>query len=227
MAYGGRITKIMKENSSQMLFAELGIPVIEKTKVIQWINSVPEKQWIWNAYRNCYLLPVMTKNGKIQEKDFTHSNLNIQNFIWAKNVPDFIKKYFEEHVFSWAKTTSRIAITCTMPEQQNPVHIDCSPKMFNVTQHKFRIVIQGCSDTLYFKTRKGKIWAPLTNKPFIIDGSWPHGMINNSKHPKYTLCFGSPWSYSDSYPGLNPLLFVNKNDLPGSYYKYFNPKYKI
>ena len=84
MAYGGRITKIMKENSSQMLFAELGIPVIEKTKVIQWINSVPEKQWIWNAYRNCYLLPVMTKNGKIQEKDFTHSNLNIQNFIWAK-----------------------------------------------------------------------------------------------------------------------------------------------
>ena len=114
-----------------------------------------------------------------------------------------------------------------MPEQQNPVHIDCSPKMFNVTQHKFRIVIQGCSDTLYFKTRKGKIWAPLTNKPFIIDGSWPHGMINNSKHPKYTLCFGSPWSYSDSYPGLNPLLFVNKNDLPGSYYKYFNPKYKI
>ena len=142
-----------------------------------------------------------------------------------KYVPDFIRQYFEQNVFIWTKIRSRIMIIKTMPQSQNPIHIDSSPNTFHTTQHKFRIVVQGTSDSLYFETKNKKVWAPFTEKPFIIDGSWPHGMINHCALPKYTICLGAPWTHSDYWPDLKPLIFTKPYKMPESYQKYFNSKY--
>ena len=115
----------------------------------------------------------------------------------------------------------------TRPYKENKIHIDCSPDRFHTTQNKLRIVLQGLTDSLYFETKQGRVYAPQTEKPFLIDGAWPHGMINSSYLPKYTICLGSPWTQSNSYPALKPLMYKDTTkNLPINYEKYFDKKYK-
>ena len=210
----------------KMLFAELDIPLIDKFNTISWLSEVPEKYWFFDDYRQCFLLSLMTRNNETNISDRIQPNVstNMMEYTWAKFTPDFIKTYFEKNIFNWTKMKSRITIIKTVAGGYNPIHIDCLPEQFNTIQHKLRIVIQGASDTLYFEARKGKIWAPLTEKPFIIDGGWPHGMINNSNLCKYTICFGHPWTHSDQYPGLNPLISIDYKELPENYEKWFKMK---
>ena len=208
----------------KMLFAELDLAPFDKKRVVKWIESLPERYWFWDSYRECYMLPLMTKTGGFGKSD-TENSSNTKDFLWTDFSSHFIREYFENHIFNWTKTKSRIVIIRTMPKKQNRIHIDCSPEAFNTIQYKFRIVVQGASDSLYFETRNGKVKAPVTEKPFIMDGSWPHGMINDSTLVKYTICLGSPWTQSDHYPGLQPLLFMDMSELPISYSKYFHPKY--
>lgn len=207
----------------KMLFAELGLPMIDKSRVVKWLAEVPDNCWLFDTYRQCLMLPLMTRNGKLKRADMLQHNVqtDITKFSWTDITPTFIRSYFEKNIFNWTKIKSRIVIIKTPGGGENPVHIDCFPQAFNTIQHKLRIVVQGTSDSLYFKTRKGKIWAPFTEKPFIMDGSWPHGMINNNKLTKYTICFGSPWTHSNSYPRLNTLISIDKKELPEHYEKYF------
>ena len=204
-----------------MLFAELDIHTIDKKQTIEWLDRLDEKYWLWNEYRTCHLLGLMTQTGDFSESKVINS-LCKNRFFWTAFVPNFIKEYFENDIFTWTKTKSRVMIIRTKAYQENKVHIDCSPEKFHTTQHKFRIVIQGNTNSLYFRTKKGDIWAPSTQKPFIIDGSWPHGMINNSPLPKYTIALGAPWEHCDSYPGYNPLLWTDTSQLPKSYEKWFD-----
>ena len=210
----------------KMLFAELNIKTINKKQTIEWLNNLDEKYWFWNEYRTCDLLALMTQTGDFHRSKAENNPFN-SDFFWTPFVPDFIKKYFEENIFTWTKTKSRIMIIRTKAYKENKIHIDCSPQKFHTTQHKFRIVVQGNTDSLYFRTKKKDIWAPSTQKPFIIEGSWPHGMINNSPLPKYTIALGAPWTHCDSYHGYNPLLWINTDQLPESYGSWFDlKKYK-
>ena len=214
--------------NQKLLFAELDIPVLDRARTLLWLDGIPDEFWVQDPYRKCLMLPVLTRNGGSRESDLLqfHVETPLEEFSWVHFTPDFIRKYFEENIFNWTKTKGRIVICKTAPGGENPVHIDCFPETFNTLQHKLRIVIQGASDTLYFETRDGKIPAPQTTKPFIMDGSWPHGMINNSSSFKYTLCFGSPWTHSDYYPGLNTLLSSEGKKMPECYEKYFHPRFK-
>ena len=168
------------------------MPLIDKAQVVNWIETLPENLWLWSHYRQCHILPLMTKTGGMKKTDTDQRNHSNTKLLWTDIVPDFIRDYFEKYIFTWTKTRGRITVIKTSAKGENPVHIDCSPSTFNMTQHKFRIVVQGNSDSLYFETSNGKVWAPKTEKPFIMDGSWPHGMKNNCPFPKYTLGLGSP-----------------------------------
>ena len=211
-----------------MLFAELNIKTIDKKRTAEWLNSLDEKYWFWDEYRTCDLLALMTQSGEFDEESAKKNNSAQDYFFWTAFVPDFIREYFENHIFTWTKMKSRILVIRTKAYQENKVHIDCSPKVFHTIQHKFRIVVQGNTDSLYFRTKKKNIWAPSTQKPFIIDGSWPHGMINNNPFPKYTIVLGAPWASCSSHPGYNPLLFTEQDQLPESYKNWFDfKKYKL
>ena len=209
----------------KMLFGEMSLPLIDKAKALKWLENLKEELWFWDDYRNCSMLSLMNQTGDMTKEGSKNENKK-SNFLWTKCAPPFIKAYFEKHVWTWTKMKSRIIVIRTRPGQSHFVHIDCSPDKFKTIQHKFRIVLQGQTDSLYFETSKGKIYAPQTEKPFIMDGSWPHGMTNTSPLTKYTLCLGAPWSHSDYYPGLKPLIYARAKDLPSSYQQYFNPKYK-
>jgi hypothetical protein len=94
----------------------------------------------------------------------------------------------------------------TQPNFANYEHIDCDPHELNTQQHKFRIVLQGQTDTLYFITDQGNVAAPNIEGAFIMDGGWPHGMINNTDNVKITIAVGAPWTGNKVYDNVTAVL---------------------
>jgi hypothetical protein len=109
----------------------------------------------------------------------------------------------------------------TQPTFSNYEHIDCDPHELNTKQHKFRIVLQGRTDTLYFITNQGNLSAPNIDGPFIMDGGWPHGMINTTDQVKVTLAVGAPWIGNEMYDNINPLMYRSSYNMPETLTKYW------
>jgi hypothetical protein len=197
-----------------ILFASLNLPKIESKNILKFIKSAPEVAWFQDEYRNSSVLPLMTNNGGSQLSDIKNQSSQTQDYEWTPWAHQDLRNYFDQHLWPWLGQKSRITILRTLPKGSNFEHIDCSANLMGSKQLKFRIVLQGQSDTLYFITSKEKVWAPKTDCPFIIDGSWPHGMINSSNEIKYTLCLGAPWSHSEKYPYFEKVLYKNDFELP-------------
>ena len=110
----------------------------------------------------------------------------------------------------------------TLPGGANNEHIDCSPSEIGTIQLKLRIVLQGSASTLYFVNRDNQhYFIHETKNFFLMDGSWPHGMNNNSEYMKYTLCLGAPWTQSDFYPLFEKIILKDQLNLPVDLKKYY------
>jgi hypothetical protein len=143
------------------------------------------------------MIPLMTKTGTPGLENI--SNRFQGDFVWVDYAPKIIVDYFEQIVFPWLGQRSRLMILITHPGESNAEHIDCKIHEIGTRQHKFRIVLQGRVDTLYFKTTKGDVYVPEVDGAFLMDGSWVHGMTNSTDQIKITLALGSPWRGLDNY----------------------------
>ena len=166
---------------SKLLFLPIDIPN-PPAEIAEKLDRIDYSEMITDNYRNCYHIPMMTK-----DKKWTYI---------AKNIPELIN-WCESYVFSWAKP-SRIMIITTPSGKTNPPHIDCSPDKFVTWQHKLRYVIRGNTDSLYYISKQGDKYVPEIDKPFIMDGKWPHVMHNTHSETKYTFALGAPWEPDDS-----------------------------
>ena len=199
----------MNKPADNILFATIdSIPMIDKKQATQEILLLDDSLSFWDEYRYTKMFPLMTKNGGINRAGA--SNNQDGNFEWTPYAPKIIIDWFEDYVFSWLGSRTRVMALVTQPGVANNEHIDCSPNELNTQQHKFRIVLQGKTDTLYWVTSEGNIPAPDTDKAFIMDGGWPHGMINTTNEIKVTLALGAPWKGKDEYNDLT--LLQNRND---------------
>lgn len=212
-------------SSLDLLFAELKLPVINKAQALAELDLVDKNLWYFNRYRNTWMLPIMTASGGSGEPSVQDMRPKQPDFQWTSYAPVTIKNYLEEHVFTWMKPRPRVVILRTPKGSRNNEHIDCSPTEFGTLQHKFRMVLQGRTDSLYFITRDGNVFVPETEHPFIIDGSWPHGMENNFPADKITLCIGTPWSGAETYPDLGLTVHKSKFTLPSDVPKYFDKRF--
>jgi hypothetical protein len=195
-----------------ILFAELNLPLLDKKVAAEEILSIEEKFWFWDPYRGTNMLPLMTKDAK--EQALGTNNYREGDFEWTSYTPKIIKDWFEYIVFPWMGTKTRIMALMTMPGISNNEHIDCIESEIGSLQHKFRIVLQGNTDTLYFKTSCNNVYVPNVRGPFIMDGSWPHGMNNNSKQIKITLAAGAPWNGNKEYNMLRNIILKHNYKMP-------------
>ena len=205
-----------------LLFLPLDIP--NPPNIVKELDKISYDDMTADEYRNCYHIPIMRYNKKNNESK------------WVYNFPK-LKSYLEQYVFPWSQK-SRVVIVTTKPKQKNPPHIDCSPDEFNLLQHKFRFVFQGNTNDLKFLTNKVVVNIPKINKPFIMDGSWPHEMTNTTNERKYTLALGTPWQPKESDKDYMSLLersyikykknyISNKNlNLPKNYEELYEDIYK-
>lgn len=202
-----------------LLFAKWNIPNIDKNAVLAHISDLPDSSWFYEPYRNTLMLPLSTKSGKTGYNGTT--NYSNGDFEWTPYAPAILKEWCQDVLFPALGMKTRIVILKTLPNSANHEHIDCDPKHQFTRQHKFRIVLQGKTSTLYFIKKTEKVPAPDIDGPFIMDGSWPHGMINTDNKTKYTLTAGAPWNGLQTYNNLDILLERHNTELPNDYKKYY------
>lgn len=156
------------------------------TDYLDHLNNINFEKLYDDEYRQCYHVPIMY--------DFKPGN-----FSWTPYaIPYTSLREWAEDVLFPMFGKSRIMIITTPSGVTNPPHIDCDrEKFYNTLQHKFRYVLQGNIDDLYFMNDTGDVQTPSgPDKPFVMSGKWPHYMTNNSNDTKFTLALGAPWDGS-------------------------------
>lgn len=203
----------MIKPTDNVLFATIdSIPTLDKSLAAREILSLSQDVSYWDKYRHTRMFPLMTKNGGYSEKGVKNNQTG--DFIWTPFAPKVIVDWFEDYVFPWIGCKARVMTLVTQPGVSNYEHIDCNSNELNTLQHKFRMVLQGKTDTLYWLTDKGRVYAPDVDKPFIIDGGWPHGMINSTDEVKLTIALGAPWNGKEHYDDITILQDKNNFKMP-------------
>lgn len=202
-----------------ILFAKLKFPLLDKEKSTFEIMNVDSKYWFWDPYRSTNMLSLMTMNpipGPVGTKNYQEGH-----FQWLPYTPQIIIEWFENYIFPWMGTRTRIMALMTDKNSKNSEHIDCNESSMFTRQHKFRIVLKGKTETLYFKTEDKDIYVPQISEPFIMDGSWPHGMNNFDDDYKLTIAAGAPWTGNDFYNNIEIMMKKQNYIFPKNYQIYF------
>jgi hypothetical protein len=194
----------MTKPADDLLFAIVNtLPTLDKVTAAKEILSLDDSLSWWDDYRYTKMFPLMTKHGQIGK--YGTRNVESGDFQWVDHAPKVLVDWFEDYVFPWAGEKSRVMALVTQPGISNHEHIDCQRHELNTRQHKFRIVLQGKTSTLYWVTSNGRVYAPEVEQAFIIDGGWPHGMINSTDEIKITIAMGAPWEGLDELSDLTLL----------------------
>jgi len=206
------------ENSNDILFATVNLPLLDKAEAVEKILEVSDHFWFWDPYRSTNMLPLMTK-GALSGVSGSQNDRD-GDFYWLPYTPLIIKDWFDNHVFPWMGQSTRVMALLTKPNFKNKEHIDCNVDEIGSLQHKFRIVLKGNTDTLYFKTESGNVSPPNTNLPFIMDGGWPHGMYNYTDDIKITIAAGASWRGNNFYNNISVDLKKSNFKFPTDISKY-------
>ena len=185
-----------------ILFSELtNIPPIDKSLAIAGIESIPNEYWHQDPYRyntaDSKSLVLMSKGGVAIGQAQPGAE-----FKWTNYCPKIISEWFDSYIFNWVSHKALIMVVCTEPGKKMHDHIDSTESEYGTLQHKLRYVLRGTTDSLYFNTNNGKIFAPDIQGPFLMDGSWYHGMVNTFSESKITVALGSPWCGESSYNNI-------------------------
>ena len=130
---------------------------------------------------------------------------------WALPETSVIRQTLENVIFPFLGGEGNVTIIKTIPGQALNEHIDAAAKEYGTTQYKFRWVLSGKLDTLYFfDETETRHYIPPINA-YVMNGAHPHGMDNNGDEVKYTLCVGSPWKPNETF--LNNIKKLNANHL--------------
>jgi hypothetical protein len=207
---------------NNLLFAKATFSPIDKEKAASDILNVDKKYWFWDEYRGLNMLSLMTRNP-VPGPDGTKNNV-LGDFQWLDYTPSVIVDWFENEIFPWMGRKTRIMALLTYPGIKSCEHIDCDDKDIGTQQHKFRFVLRGNTNTLYFKTENGDVYAPDISEAFLMDGGWPHGMDNKSDTVKLTIAAGAPWNGNDHYTNVEVLLKKSDFVFPLEYKKYLKTK---
>lgn len=200
---------------NDILFATVDLPLLDKRAAAKAVLSIDDRYSWWDDYRSTKMYPLMVKDKH------TANNSLQGDFFWHDCAPEIIREWFDSVVFPWTGERSRVIALVTQPNFSNSEHIDCEPHEVGTLQHKFRIVLQGETDTLYFNTVDGNVPAPKTDSAFIMDGGWPHGMTNYTDQVKVTIALGSPWRGREHYDNINILQRRSEYRMPPDLSSYF------
>jgi hypothetical protein len=189
----------MSEVKNILFASVLSIPILDKQKATNEILSLDKTFSFWDNYRYTQMFPLMTKSGTIGVDGTSNEKNGVFNWTEIAEQTPTIVKWCDDFVFPWIGMRTRVMALVTQPGEANHEHFDCNANELDTLQHKFRIVLQGKTDTLYWLTNKGQVNAPNIEHAFIMNGGWPHGMVNTGNKPKVTIALGAPWCGKDDY----------------------------
>lgn len=185
-------------------FCPLDIPM-EAPLVEELKNEIIGLPTFYSSYRTCQMIPLYTPGGETERQKIIESRSPLQWTTLVQDCPS-LRKTIEKKFFPFMTPKPRIIVLFSNPHAEVKIHIDCRRKSVHQRQHKLRLVLSGSKNGLWFLTKDGERKHIKTDQSvYVIDGSHPHGMLNNSNDPKITICFGAPWNGSGNQSYLKLL----------------------
>ena len=185
---------------------DLGFTDQEREDMLAEVLSAPEDRWHYNEFRGCRMLPLYNAHGQLGGQELGKSTRH-GTFAWTEPTQGWttIPRLMAERVFPWTIPQGRITILRTPAGFGLNVHLDSTQEEIGTLQHKFRIVLNGNIDKLYFIDAHGeKQYVPQDYHTYVLDGSHPHA-LDPGDEEKITLCIGAPWTGVPN-PEYNSLL---------------------
>ena len=178
---------------SSYLYIPLDIQMPENVRIesISFFDSLPESLWNPNKFRNSYFLTLYTRSISEVKKDNEAEELK-----WLMNkTPMCLRSWIEDKLMPYFEPFGRVALIKSLPGDCMNVHVDAGKVSFDrmLMEPKFRYVMDGTLDDLYFETNEGSIQCKPCSPSYIIDGAWPHYAINKENKRRYVLGVGRPW----------------------------------
>lgn len=173
---------------------DIGITEDEKKIILDELLSVPDSMYQSNSFRGCRILPIYNGGGVRGQREET-GDTTVGEFVYTDVEPYIQKsiKIFEEKIFPWMKPAGRLNLLRTAPGLGLNTHLDTKASEVGTRQHKYRLVLNGKIDKLYFLDANGnKIYVPNCYDSYVLDGSHPHS-LDPGPEEKITLCIGKPW----------------------------------
>lgn len=155
---------------------------------VEIFDKIDVSNFYRDKFRTCWHVPLHTD----------HEEKGVYKWSALGNKAPELKDWIEEYIFPMSGKDghggTRITILVTEPGYKNAPHIDCSPDWFHTLQHKFRYVLDGNVEDLKFLCANDvKLTPQDAGKPYMMNGKWPHEMLNTHTGKKFTLGIGSPW----------------------------------
>ena len=180
-----------------MTFTALDLNITDEDRKAMYdeVMSVHDNYWHYNEFRGCKMLPVFNAGGQLggqaQGKDTRHGEFT---YTEPAQKWTFTQKLLKEKVFPWMEPLGRVTILKTPAGYGLNVHLDSKVDEIGTLQHKFRIVLNGNVDKLYFiDKRYNRVYIPENYTTYVLDGSHPHALEPGTEE-KVTLCIGAPWT---------------------------------
>lgn len=173
---------------------DIGISENDKIGMVQEIWSLDKKYEHFNKFRNCKMIPIYNGGGKLGvNNEGSNTKKGMFQYTSAGEECPTIKNICENKIFPFMNIPGRVTILKTTPETSLNIHLDSKKEEIGTLQHKFRIVLNGNIEKLYFLDNNcNKIYVPPYYDTYVMDGSHPHS-LDCDPVEKITLCVGAPW----------------------------------
>jgi len=184
-----------RRNNMDFTFAALNLSITDQDRnmMLSEVLSADESSWHLNEFRGCKMLPVYNSGGQLGGQSTTKSNFDIFDFTEPAQSWLHTQKILKEKIFPWLLPEGRVTILKTPAGHGLNVHLDSTEDEIGSLQHKFRIVLNGNIDKLYFiDAHNNKVNVPDNYNTYVLDGSHPHALDPGTQE-KITLCIGAPW----------------------------------
>lgn len=171
---------------------DLSVPSIDVHNILQELNK---STYFHSPYRTCQMIPIYTQGGKSKREEILKYISNDLHWTQESLKSPTLIKVLKNIFFPICKPLPRVFILSSKPHGEVKLHIDCNQKGISQQQHKLRLVLSGHKKGLWFLGEKNeRIHISGMHSVYMIDGSAPHGMLNNSIEDKLTVCLGAPWN---------------------------------
>ena len=172
----------------------VGVTLTEKESMLAEISNLDDEMHHWNEFRGCKMIGIFNGGGRLGGRvDGIDTKAGEFKYTPAGDKCPTIKKVCEEKIFPFMNSPGRVTVLRTSPNTGLHVHLDSTEKEIGTLQHKYRLVLNGNIEKLYFLDKNlNKVYVPPYYDSYVMDGSHVHS-IDPDKEEKITLCIGAPW----------------------------------
>lgn len=178
---------------------DINVTQEEKQAMLDEVLALSDDVHHYNEFRGCRMIAIWNGGGRLGGRDPKHNTAKGDfSYTPAGDACPTMQRVLEEKIFPWMSPPGRVTILRTAPDTGLNIHLDSTKEEIGTLQHKYRLVLNGAIDKLFFIDSKlNKVYMPGNYDSYILDGSHAHSIDPDSQE-KITLCVGAPWKGQSS-----------------------------